>query len=171
MAAPRSLAFSGASWFVYQSLPRELTRVFLRQNPGRRCHRPLRCVESWREQGKAQRAGQVGMARTHPRHHPAAGAVRVFGTRRGIHDLQPVLPVAIANEHRDGRSERLAGAHAAQQLDVVLLDLHAPPAAVALLPPGELRVDVGGGQGQAGHHPLEDADERRAMGFAGGGEA
>jgi hypothetical protein len=71
----------------------------------------------------------------------------------------------------DRAAERLAGAHAAEELDVVALDLHAPPTPVAHLPPGELRVHVLGPQGHARGHPLDDGDERRAVRLAGGGEA
>ena len=67
----------------------------------------------------------------------------------GIHDLLPVLPVAIVDQHRDRRAERLAGANAGEKFDRVLLDLHAAPAAVALLAARELGVDVVGEQRQA----------------------
>ena len=45
----------------------------------------------------------------------------------------------------------------------VLLDLHAASAPVALLPPRELGVHVGGEQRQAGRHSFENADERLAV--------
>ena len=91
--------------------------------------------------------------------------------RRGIHDLLPVLPVAIVDQHRDRRAERLAGAHAGEELSVVLLDLHAPPAAVALLAARELDVDVLGEEWQARGHSFENGHERVPVGFAGGCEA
>jgi hypothetical protein len=43
-----------------------------------------------------------------------------------------------------GEPERLAGAHAGEELNGVFLDLHAPPAAVALLASRELDVHVVG---------------------------
>ena len=72
----------------------------------------------------------------------------------------PVLPVAILNQHRDRRAERLAGAHAGEKLGVVGLDLHAPAAPVALLPARELGVHVSRQERQAGDHTLEDGYER-----------
>ena len=95
----------------------------------------------------------------------------IFGARRGIHDFLPVFPVAIGDEHRDRRAERFAGAHAGEKLDVVLLDLHAAAAAVALLAADELLVDVSGEQWQAGGAALEQRDEGFAVGFSGGREA
>ena len=63
-------------------------------------------------------AGEVGVAGTHARDGaPARGVRDRVVARRGIHDLLPVLPVAIADEHRDRRADRLAGAHAGQKLD------------------------------------------------------
>ena len=63
------------------------------------------------------------------------------------------------------------GAHAGQKLDRVALDLHAPPAPVALLAARELDVDVLGEQRQSGGHAFEHADQGRAVRFASGGEA
>ena len=70
-----------------------------------------------------------------------------------------------------GRADRLAGAHAGQKLDGVPLDLHAAPAAVALLAARELGVDVGREQRNARRHSFENADEGWSVRFAGGGEA
>ena len=55
--------------------------------------------------------------------------------------------------------------------DRVALDLHAAPAAVALLASRELGVDVRREQRKAGGHALENADESLAVRFACGGEA
>ena len=70
-----------------------------------------------------------------------------------------------------GRADRLARAHAGEELRGVPLDLHAASAAVALLAASEVRVDVRRRGGGAGGHALEDADKGLAMGFACGGEA
>ena len=94
-----------------------------------------------------------------------------LAARRRIHDLLPVLPVAIGDEHRDRRAERFAGANAGEKLDGVLFDLHAPAAAVPLLTARELGVDVRGEQRQARGHPFENAHEGGPMRFAGGREA
>ena len=115
-----------------------------------------------------ENAGEIGVAGPNARDGalakpgPSAAPRRSLGVvvaRRGIHDLLPVLPVAIVDEHRDRRPERLAGAHAGQKLDRVLLDLHAAPAAVALLAARELGVDVVRKQRNARRHSFENADE------------
>ena len=72
-------------------------------------------------------AGEVGMART----RPGDGDLRVaiLGTRR--HLLGPVLPVAVLDDERDRRAQRLSEAHTGPQLRRVLLDFHAAAAPVA----------------------------------------
>ena len=93
----------------------------------------------------------------------AERAICVLLARSRVHDLPPVLPVAVAHEHGDGPTERLAGAHAGEQFHGVALDLHASPAAVALLATRQVGVHVRGEQGKPGGHSLEDGDERRAV--------
>ena len=58
------------------------------------------------------------------------------------HRNRPVLPVAIPDDHRNRRTERLAQAHAAEQLRPVAFDLHPATSAVAALASGELGIDV-----------------------------
>src|SRR5438270_2318308 len=120
------------------------------------------------------------MARTNARDRTLArralGAERrALGGFRGaearIHDLLPVLPVAIVNEHRDRRSDRLTRAHPGEKLDRVLLDLHATPAAVALLSSRELDVHIVRDERQARGNAFENADQSRTVGFAGCREA
>jgi len=91
--------------------------------------------------------------------------------RRGIHDLFPVFPVPIADEHGDRAANRLARAHAGQELRGVALDLHASSAPVPLLSAREVGVDVRSKQWDARRHPFEDADERLPVGLTSGGEA
>ena len=69
-----------------------------------------------------------------------------------------------------GDPMRLARANAGQELDGVLLDLHAAPAAIALLAPRELGVDVVGEQRQARRHSFQNAHERLPVRFTGGRE-
>ena len=97
-----------------------------------------------------EQPGEIGMSRPHPRDLPLPGAVGIAVSRSRVHDLEPVLPVAVADQHRDRRAERLAGAHARQELDAIRFDLHAAPSAVPLLSAGEVSVDVGGQQGDTG---------------------
>src|SRR6185312_3656263 len=117
-----------------------------------------------------EHARQVGMARTRPCDDslPRLGITLAQG---GIHDLLPILPIAVGNEHRDWGANRRASSHAGQNLDSVLLDLHASAAAVALLPTREIDVDVLRGNRKAGGHALEDAHESWSVRFAGSGKA
>ena len=117
-----------------------------------------------------EEAGEIGMARAHAGDPALASLRRILGARRGVHDVQPVVPVTIRDEHRDGRAQRFAGADAGNELDVVLFDLHTAAAAVALLSAHELLVDVGGEKRQAGGAALENGDEGFAVAFSCGRE-
>ena len=112
---------------------------------------------------------QVGVAGPGPGDAAPPQLARLGGL--GGHDVLPVGPVAVGDQHRDRRAEGLAGADAGEPLDVVALDLHPGAAAVALHPAGEVAVDPLGGDRQAGGEALDDGDERLAVRFARGGEA
>ena len=103
------------------------------------------------------------MPRTRARDGAFAQSRGIFITRRRIHDLDPVLPVLVANEHRNRRAEGLAGAHTAQEFDLIAFDLHASSATVSLLAAEEISVDVGGSEWKAGWHAFEGADECGAV--------
>ena len=105
-----------------------------------------------------EKTREIGVTRTDARHR--ALALWILWSGRRIHRLLPVLPVAIADQHRDGRADRFARSHAGEQLHGILLDLHAPPASVALLATRKLLVDVFGEEWKAGGNAFEDADER-----------
>ena len=91
--------------------------------------------------------------------------------RPGVHPLLPVLVVAVDDPERDGTPEGAPMANAGGDLGAVLLDLHAPAAAVAELPAREVTVDVLGPELEARRQALDDRGEARAVGFAGGYEA
>ena len=82
---------------------------------------------------------------------PGRGSVTVFVPlpvrlalgRPRAHPPRPVLVVAVADDERERRAERPAVAQAGEHLDVVLLDLLARAAAVALLAAAEVGVDRG----------------------------
>src|SRR5207247_2055767 len=101
-----------------------------------------------------ERPGQVGVARAGP--GDLAAPLAAGGVGLGSHDVLPVLPVAVPDEHGDGGAERFPGAHAGEPFDAVGLDLHAGATAVAALAPLQLRVHALGGHGKAGGDPLED---------------
>ena len=113
--------------------------------------------------------GEIGMTGTRAAHRAAPkSGIALLG--RAIHDLPPGLPVAIANEHRDRRSDCLASAYAAKKLDLILLELHPPPSSVPSLTPRQLGIHMLGEQGQAGGDTLEDRDEGWPVGFTRGCE-
>ena len=51
--------------------------------------------------------------------------------------------VAVLDHHRDGRADRPAVTDARENFHLIALDLHAPTAAIALLPTPEFVVDGG----------------------------
>src|SRR2546423_12708410 len=104
---------------------------------------------------------EIHMARTRP--SDGSFAVRISLTGRRIHDLLPVFPVPILNEHCDRRSQGLAATHSRQELDVIRFDLHPASAAVALLAARKVDVDVRSDYAKPCHHSLEDGDERKAV--------
>src|SRR6185437_8139905 len=70
--------------------------------------------------GVLEHTGQIGVTRAWARHSPLSqtGSLRLVRKRRRTHDLLPVTPVVVTNEHRDRRTERLASAHSAQEPEV-----------------------------------------------------
>ena len=107
---------------------------------------------------------QIDMARPWPRHLTLP--VRIPFPWRRIHDLLPILPIAIVNYHGDRRAERLAPTHAGEELDVVGLDLHPSAAAVALLAARQIDIDVGCDEGKSRHHSLQNRHQRDPVRFA-----
>ena len=118
-----------------------------------------------------EQSGEIRVPGTDARHRapsrrePASGAARrlargqLFLARRRVHHVLPVLPVAILDAHRDGRTDRLSRSYTRQELDGVAFDLHASAAPIALLPSRELDIHVLGEQGQTGGHSFQHADE------------
>ena len=86
----------------------------------------------------------------------------VLGPHR--HLLLPLVgvavPLAVADLDGHRRAEGAAVAHAADDRDLVLLEPHAGPAAVAEAPPGQLVLHLLHGDGQPGRQALDDHDER-----------
>ncbi len=116
------------------------------------------------------RAGEVGMARSRPRHvGTILGAGRALRhLRLDVHRLLPVHPVAIANEQGDGCAGGDAVAHAGEDLGAVAFDLHAPAAAVAALATTELQVERVDIELKARGHAVDRDDERLAVRLARG---
>ena len=83
--------------------------------------------------------------------------------RVGGHHLLPLGPLGVADLDRDRAALGLAVPDAADQGDLVLLELHPGAAAVAEPPARQGVADVVGGHPHVGGQPLEDRDERRAV--------
>ena len=115
-------------------------------------------------------AGQVGVA------GPRAGQRRVAGQRLeldrvdrvGRHDLLPLGPLGVADLDGDRAALGLAVADAADQRDLVLLELHPGAAAVAEPAAGQGVGEVVGRHPDMGGQPLEDRDQGGAVGLARG---
>src|SRR5690606_1554842 len=75
--------------------------------------------------------------------HAAQRLVAHAGSRRlGRHRDAPVLPIAVPDDQRDRRVQRLTEPDSGDQFGTVVLDLHARATAVAALAAPELGVDV-----------------------------
>ena len=115
-------------------------------------------------------ADQVGVAGPGPGQRGVAGQrVELGGVDRvGRHHLLPLGPLGVADLDRDRAALGLAVADAADDRDLVLLELHPGAAAVAEPAAGQGVGDVGGGHPDMGGQPLEDRDQGRAVGLARG---
>ena len=112
-----------------------------------------------REVGVAgARAGQRGVA---------AGLLELTGVDGvGRHDLLPLRPLGVADVDGHRAALGLPVAHAADDRDLVLLELHPCAPAVAEAPTGQGVGDVVGGDPDMGRQTLEDRDQGRAVGLA-----
>ncbi len=108
-----------------------------------------------------QSAGQIRVTRTRARHR---GAVRAAGRvgRVGLdaHRVLPVRPVAVSNFERDRTAERLAAAHARENLRAILLDRHPAAASIPQLSSCEIGREIGRTERHAGRNAFNDHDER-----------
>ena len=111
-------------------------------------------------------ADQIDVPRTRCMHAPLLrlGGVDVPHAHRRF----PVLEIAIADDDRDRRAERLAAANAADDLDLIVLDLHPPAAPVAVLAPRHVAIDPLTVEPHARRHAGDDDRQLRAVRLAGG---
>jgi len=116
-----------------------------------------------------QQARQIGVAGAGPG-NPAAAELPWRVRALVGHDVFPVGPVPIRNQHGHRRPQRLTGTHTGEPFDVVTLDLHTRPTAIALHPPGELVVHPFRRDWEAGRQTLDDGYEGLAMRFACSGD-
>jgi len=87
----------------------------------------------------------------------------LFGQRFHSHGGLPVGEVAVLDEQRDGAAERAAVPYPAQYARAVLLYGHPAAAAVSLLPPLKVAVDVLGGERKSRRHAVYRGHQRRTV--------
>ena len=109
--------------------------------------------------------GQVGVP------GPGAGERLLRPPRSGGHLLLPLGPLRVADLERHRRPEGAAVADAAQDGELVLLEAHPGPPAVAQPAPGQLGLDLRGGDPQPCGQSLDGDEQGPSVGFAGGEEA
>ena len=121
-------------------------------------------------EGVLLHARQVGVAGPGPGQGRVARRPLELGRvdRVGGHDLLPLGPLGVADLDRDRAALGLAVPDAADERDLVLLELHPGAAAVAEPAPRQRVADVVGGHPHVGGQPLEDRDEGRAVGLTRG---
>src|SRR6266850_6283400 len=86
--------------------------------------------------------------------------------RQGGHFLCPVFPIAILDAQSYWRADGFAPADSRTNLRLVLLDKHAPAAAVALLAAPKIVVDFVDGDGKPRRHPVDDHGQTGTVGFS-----
>ena len=116
-------------------------------------------------------AGEVGVAGPGQRHRLRPLPRRLALRRPRIHPPLPVLVIAVSHDERERCSERAPVPEAGEHLDLVLLELLARAAAVALLASVQIGVDRGAVEREPGRQAGQDRDERRPVRLAGGGES
>ena len=115
-------------------------------------------------------AGEVGVTGPGPGQRGVAGQ-RLQGVgggvvrRVGSHDLLPLRPLGVADLHRERPAHRHPVPDAAEQRDLVLLELHPGAAAVAEPAAGELGGDVGRGHRHTCRQSFEDGNQGGTMRF------
>ena len=114
-------------------------------------------------------ARQVGMTGPRTRHRLLLvfRAIDVFHRKR----FGPVFPIFVLDNDRDGRADGLRVADARNNFDLICFDLHAPAAAIALLPAPEFAIDGVERNGDPGGESGQGGDQALAMRFTGCFEA
>src|SRR5512132_1888167 len=79
------------------------------------------------------------------------------------HHFIPIFPIVVFDGQREGRTEREAMAHAAEDLDAIVLDLHAPAASVALLSAPQFTIEQLNIDRQASGQAFDNRDERATV--------
>ncbi len=108
------------------------------------------------------------MTGTRSLHLTTPGSITGIGCRR--HDIDPVVPIPVSDEHGDRGSEGFTRPYAPEELHLVGLDGHSGPPPMSGHPPPEVVVDVGCAQGHAGGHSLQHGNQSLAVRLTGGRE-
>lgn len=94
--------------------------------------------------------------------------IRVARPREAVHRIPPVVlgpMVLVLHQHGDGRAQRHAELGPRLDLHPVFLVARRRDRALAGSSAGELRLDVVGGQGEAGGTAVDDAADAETVGF------
>ena len=83
-----------------------------------------------------------------------------------VHRVLPVVPILVADQEGDRAAERLAFAHAGEDLGAIRFDHHPSSASVSTLTAPQIRGDGIGIDREAGGKSFEYRDERLAMRLA-----
>ena len=135
-----------------------VSRALARSSTGRASSNPYFCMpvrSAWPGLGRVSGA---------PRPRETLGQRHVLR----VHHLAPPRPLGVADREGDGGADGAAVDHAADDAELVLLELLPRPAADAEAPPGEVVTDRVTGHGHAGGQPFEDGGEARAVRLTGG---
>src|SRR5439155_943513 len=142
-----------SSW---ASEPRRLARA-----------RALECVPDVLEP-ELLRPGEIGVARPRQCHRLRPLSLRLALGRPGAHPPGPVFMIAVADDERERRPERPAMAQTRKHLDLVLFQLLARTAAVALLPAAQVGVDGAAVEDETRRQAGENRDQGRTVRLARG---
>jgi hypothetical protein len=107
-----------------------------------------------------QRSGKIDMPRPGARDRSKGGILR--DDAHG-HRNPPSIPILVLDEERNGTAQRLSMPHSRGDLDAILLDSHAPAAAIAQLPAPELVIDEVHIDGHPRGQAFEDSNQAFAV--------
>src|SRR5947208_8534965 len=140
-----------------------------RRNRNRRLARAraLECVPDVLEP-ELLRPGEIGVARPRQCHRLRPLSLRLALGRPGAHPPGPVFVIAVADDERERRPERPAMAQTRKHLDLVLFQLLARTAAVALLPAAQVGVDGAAVEDETRRQAGENRDQGRTVRLARG---
>jgi hypothetical protein len=110
-------------------------------------------------------ASQIRVTRTRAAELPAP-LTATGGIWLNTHDFFPVHPIAIPDQERNWRTERLSSSHSGNHLHFVRLELHPRASAVTRHPPPQLQIDVFSDYRQSSGNSFQNRYESLPVRFA-----